>query len=153
MNDKYRSKGKDLDDLIDSVCENARASKDGAAKIAAAFREIATQARVIAGVLHTYDTLADSVPANWPLQLSADEFAEECRAMAEHYDAHVESEDYFRYSPIVIFSDGESFETGGPYRIVARRDGLYVVGKGMLVPVDDRDEGEALILDLQSKGK
>jgi hypothetical protein len=29
----------------------------------------------------------ESVPPEWPLQLSADKFAHECLGMAEHYEA------------------------------------------------------------------
>jgi hypothetical protein len=46
------------------------------------------------------------------------------------------------------FSDGMSFDTSGPLRTVHKSDGLYVVGNGMLVPVDDYDEAEALIAKL-----
>jgi hypothetical protein len=31
--------------------------------------------------------LNETVPTNWPLNLSADEFAAECATMVEHYDA------------------------------------------------------------------
>jgi hypothetical protein len=40
------------------------------------------------------------------------------------------------------------FETDGEYRIERRRDGLYVVGGGMLCSVSDREEGDELIADL-----
>ena len=43
------------------------------------------------------------------------------------------------------FSDGVSFNTDGPLRITSRKDGLYVVGQGMLIPVDSLAEGEELI--------
>ena len=49
------------------------------------------------------------------------------------------------------FSDGEDFDTGGEFRIEARRDGLYVLGGGMMIPVDSRQEGEELIRDLTAK--
>ena len=49
------------------------------------------------------------------------------------------------------FSDGEDFDTGGELRIEARRDGLYVLGGGMMIPVDSRQEGEELIRDLTAK--
>ena len=49
------------------------------------------------------------------------------------------------------FSDGEDFDTGGEFRIEARRDGLYVLGGGMMIPVDSRQEGEELIRDLTER--
>lgn len=66
--------------------------QEGAAKIAAAFRDIAKAARVINEVLLDDDELNDGVPTNWPLNLSADEFAAECDGMAEHYDAEAEND-------------------------------------------------------------
>jgi hypothetical protein len=55
--------------------------------LATAFRRIAHAATVINEVLHNNEDLNNSVPKNWPLGMSADEFAAECVAMAEHYDA------------------------------------------------------------------
>lgn len=43
------------------------------------------------------------------------------------------------------FSDGMEFDTSGPLRITRRRDGYYVVGNGMLIPVADRDEATDFI--------
>jgi len=43
------------------------------------------------------------------------------------------------------FNDGISFDTSGPLRIICKRDGMYVVGEGMMVPVRDQDEGVQLI--------
>ena len=43
------------------------------------------------------------------------------------------------------FNDGISFDTSGPLRITYRRDGMYVVGEGMLVPVSDEREARQLI--------
>ena len=43
------------------------------------------------------------------------------------------------------FNDGMSFDTSGPLRITVRRDGMYVVGEGMLVPVRDEREARQLI--------
>ena len=36
------------------------------------------------------------------------------------------------------FSDGMKFNLNGDYRIESRSDGLYVVGKGLLIPANDR---------------
>lgn len=49
------------------------------------------------------------------------------------------------------FSDGVEFDTSGPLRLTARQDGWYVVGMGMLVPVDTREEGLACIRDMQRR--
>lgn len=49
------------------------------------------------------------------------------------------------------FSDGMEFDTSGPYRITRKSDGLYVVGNGMLCPVDSYEEGEKLIESLTRK--
>lgn len=43
------------------------------------------------------------------------------------------------------FSDGMSFNTDGPLRITRRSDGLYVVGNGMLIPIDSVEEGREII--------
>jgi hypothetical protein len=51
------------------------------------------------------------------------------------------------------FSDGVSFDTSGAYRIESRSDGLYVVGKGYLCPVDSREAGEAMIATLTARRK
>ena len=49
-----------------------------------------------------------------------------------------------------VFSDGMKFETSGEYRIKRERDGLYVVGNGLLCPIDTRTEGALLIARLTS---
>ena len=46
------------------------------------------------------------------------------------------------------FSDGMTFDTSGPLRIERRSDGLYVVGNGMISAVETREEGDALIKEL-----
>lgn len=43
------------------------------------------------------------------------------------------------------FSDGVEFNTSGDLRIERREDGLYVVGAGMLIPVESQDEGDRVI--------
>lgn len=47
------------------------------------------------------------------------------------------------------FSDGQSFDTNGKLRITQRSDGYYVIGNGMLIPVNDYDEGKKLIQELE----
>lgn len=46
---------------------------------------------------------------------------------------------------MVKFTDGMTFDTSGPMRIVRKSDGLYVVGNNWLIPVDSREEGEKII--------
>ena len=43
------------------------------------------------------------------------------------------------------FSDGVRFNLDGELRIERRHDGLSVVGKGMLCPVNSRDEARSMI--------
>ena len=49
------------------------------------------------------------------------------------------------------FSDGMEFDTSGELRVECRSDGCYVVGGGMMIPVDSREEGEDVIRDLTEK--
>lgn len=51
------------------------------------------------------------------------------------------------------FSDGENFDTSGKLRITRRKDGLYVIGKGYLIPVDSREEGQQVIKELSGEEK
>jgi len=43
------------------------------------------------------------------------------------------------------FNDGMEFDTTGELRIVKKSDGLYVVGKGMLIPIKSYQEGLKII--------
>ena len=54
---------------------------------------------------------------------------------------------------MIRFSDGMSFDTSGPLRTVHKSDGLYVVGNGMLLPVNDYAEAEYLIKKLSPINK
>ena len=47
------------------------------------------------------------------------------------------------------FTDGMEFDTSGELRVIHRSDGYYVVGEGMLVAVDNREDGERLIEELR----
>ncbi len=47
------------------------------------------------------------------------------------------------------FTDGITFDTSGPLRITRRRDGMYVIGEGMLCPVTDEDEARKLIENIK----
>jgi len=52
----------------------------------------------------------------------------------------------------LTFSDGVRFNTDGPYRVVRRHDGYYVVGHGMLMYVDTPEEGATFIREEKNKG-
>ena len=43
------------------------------------------------------------------------------------------------------FNDGIEIDTSGPLRILRLRDGLYVVGTGWCIPVEDTKEAKAII--------
>lgn len=51
------------------------------------------------------------------------------------------------------FSDGMEFDLSGELRVIHRRDGWYVVGRGMLIPVADREDGERTVAKMNSKGE
>ena len=48
------------------------------------------------------------------------------------------------------FSDGMKFNTSGTLRLTRRSDGWYVIGEGMLMPVDSPEEGREIIKEMQS---
>ncbi len=50
------------------------------------------------------------------------------------------------------FRDGMEVGSCGKLRVVHRRDGWYVGGKGMLAPVDSRKDGAKLIKRLRGGG-
>ena len=43
------------------------------------------------------------------------------------------------------FNDGVNIDTSGPLRVLRLRDGYYVVGQGMCIPVCDREEATKVI--------
>ena len=49
------------------------------------------------------------------------------------------------------FSDGVEIDTSGKLRCTRKRDGLYVVGHGMCVPVQDHIEALKLIDEILSE--
>jgi hypothetical protein len=51
------------------------------------------------------------------------------------------------------FTDGVSIDTSGPLRMLLLEDGLYVVGQGMLIPVDTQQEAEDEIARLNKSRK
>ena len=46
---------------------------------------------------------------------------------------------------ILKFNDGVSFDTSGELRVERRHDGYYVVGNGMMCPVDSYEDGRRWI--------
>jgi hypothetical protein len=51
----------------------------------------------------------------------------------------------FDTNQLLRFSDGVDIFTGGEYRIIEETDGYYVTGRGRLIPVKSRQEGEKII--------
>ncbi len=49
-------------------------------------------------------------------------------------------------------SDGMEFDLSGELRTVHRCDGWYVTGRGMLIPVTDREDGERTVALMNNKG-
>jgi hypothetical protein len=47
------------------------------------------------------------------------------------------------------FTDGVNVNTQGDLRPLRLHDGWYVVGKGMMIPVADRDEAQRVIEDMK----
>ena len=47
------------------------------------------------------------------------------------------------------FNDGMTLNTSGQLRIVRKRDGYYVLGKGMSIPVDSVEEGKEIIAEMK----
>ena len=48
------------------------------------------------------------------------------------------------------FSDGVNIDTSGELRILKLRDGYYVVGEGMCIPVADREEANEVIKEMKN---
>ena len=49
------------------------------------------------------------------------------------------------------FSDGVTIDTSGPLRTLRLKDGYYVVGQGMCIPVDSREEAVDYIKELKGE--
>ena len=49
---------------------------------------------------------------------------------------------------VINFSDGISVDTSGELRSIRLPDGLYVAGRGFLIPVKDGEEAEATIREM-----
>jgi len=48
----------------------------------------------------------------------------------------------------ITFSDGMVIVTSGELRVIRKKDGYYVVGRGMCCPVDTYEDGQKLITEL-----
>lgn len=46
---------------------------------------------------------------------------------------------------ILKFSDGIEIDLSGPVRVLELHDGFYVVGEGMLKPVETKEEAEFIV--------
>jgi hypothetical protein len=51
------------------------------------------------------------------------------------------------------FSDGLEFDLTGELRVERRKDGYYVVGRHMLCPVKDMQDGLALITEINKNNQ
>ena len=49
------------------------------------------------------------------------------------------------------FSDGIEIDTSGELRLLELYDGWYIVGKGILIPVKDEENGFRIIKSLNAK--
>lgn len=53
----------------------------------------------------------------------------------------------------IKFSDGISVNTDGPLRVLKLHDGYYVIGNGMMCPVNDKEEAYEMISKEKEDGK
>jgi hypothetical protein len=53
----------------------------------------------------------------------------------------------------IRFNDGMEINTSGPLRIIQKRDGLYITGDGLLIPIRDTSEGRDIIHGLEKTKK
>lgn len=69
------------------------------------------------------------------------------------FDDEMKYHEILKFDPnqLLIFSDGLEIFTGGQYRIIKETDGLYVTGRGRLIPVNSREEGEEIINKIKEK--
>ena len=49
------------------------------------------------------------------------------------------------------FDDGVNIDTRGEYKVILLKDGYYVVGHGMCIPVDSYEEGKMELIHIQAK--
>jgi len=53
----------------------------------------------------------------------------------------------------LTFSDGESFDTSVELQLTHRKDGWYVIGEGLLIPVVDIDKGRTMLKQIKEERK
>jgi len=51
----------------------------------------------------------------------------------------------------IYFSDGVVVNTDGPYRVTQLPDGWYLIGEGLMMPVENGEEGRAILDELTNK--
>ena len=69
------------------------------------------------------------------------------------FEDQMEYHEILKFAPsqLLRFSDGVEIFTGGQYRIIKETDGLYVTGRGRLIYVKSRQEGEEIINQIKEK--
>ncbi len=53
----------------------------------------------------------------------------------------------------LTFSDGETFDTSVELQLTHRKDGWYVIGEGLLIPVVDIDKGRTMLKQIKEERK
>jgi len=54
---------------------------------------------------------------------------------------------------ILRFSDGEEFDTSVELQLMKRKDGWYVIGEGLLIPVVNLDKGRTMLKQIKEERK
>ena len=58
---------------------------------------------------------------------------------------------FFKGEYMLKFNDGVNVDTSKELRTLRLHDGLYVVGGGMLIPVNDQKEADELLKELKGE--
>lgn len=109
--------------------------------------------------MKTYDSNVDEKIDNWVNSPSGDVDEDEIvRFALDNYDRFGTEPQFVLFAIDDVynivnkdlneklkFSDGEEFETSGKLRKEERKDGWYVLGQGMLIPVKDEDAADEYI--------
>jgi len=71
------------------------------------------------------------------------------------FDDEMKYHEILKFDPnqLLRFNDGVEIFTGGQYRIIEEIDGEYIVGKGRLIPINSKEEGEEIINQIKEKDK
>jgi hypothetical protein len=56
-----------------------------------------------------------------------------------------------RKRKMLRFNDGVNIDTSGPLRTLRLKDGYYVVGQGMCIPVANREEAKKVIAEMEAQ--